>query len=286
MDKTVSTGFIKRFIAAIDWKRIISITSIMIPLVIAPSTGLLIFSQDSKPGDFLYPYKRGTELIILAGASLNPGTKAFFHVDLAERRFNEAEMLLIAKADASGLNEFASEIRNAKSAVIANPDSAQRKELSKKLISKIDDYQVRLTKFQTSNSQNLTVNSNISPSAFPSQVITDSALPTPTVVLQSTPIIKPVETQIVNTTVVVTISNIQTQIEIIKQELQQVQAPGSNPLAAPSVLPSSSPTQEVGRGNNGRSDNSQGHGQNRGGGVNQGSDNSNKNDNNSSNRNN
>ena len=246
MDRIGATDYIKKIITSINWRRILNITSIVVPLVIAPSTGLLILSQNSRPGDFLYPYKRGTEMIILAGASVNPNAKAFFHVDLTQRRFNEAELLLLAKRDTSGFDDFVSEMKSAREAIASNPNPENRKELAKNLIAKIDTYQIQLNKDQnqlSSSSQNAvpTQPQSVTQSGNPQQTNPVNQPQVPTITQYNTTlIIQPTPSQTLNPDLLVEISNLKTQIQIIKDNLQHLQIQNSG--SASPVLPTSIPT--------------------------------------------
>ncbi len=126
-----------------------------VPLVLAPFTVLVMASNGSGPGDLLYPYKRGTEFIILAAASLNPTTKAFFHADLADRRYAEAETLLLARADTAALTTFVDEVQSTQEAINGVSDAQQKAQMTQTLINKIDEYQTKLTKveIQVANNQ-------------------------------------------------------------------------------------------------------------------------------------
>ncbi len=127
-----------------------------VPLVFAPFTVLVMASNGSGPGDLLYPYKRGTEFIILAAASLNPTTKAFFHADLADRRYAEAETLLLAKADTTALTTFVDEVQTTQDAINGVSDEKQKAEMTQTLINKIDEYQTKLTKVEVEVANNQT----------------------------------------------------------------------------------------------------------------------------------
>lgn len=123
--------------------------TILIPLILAPFTLLLILSQNTVPGDLLYPYKRGVEIMILAAASLHPETRVAFRTDLTERRFNEAETLLLAKQDVATLETFLKEVRETETAIAEVSNTTKKAELKKTLIAKIDNYQARLTQIET-----------------------------------------------------------------------------------------------------------------------------------------
>lgn len=178
---------------ALDVRGIISKASWIILFAFAPLTILVILSQYSYPGDFFYPVKRGMEGVLLAAASVNPTTKAFFHVDLADRRFSEAEKLLLARADTSGLTDLVTEIQNTKAAIQTVSDPVQKKELAQELLTKINEYKSKLIEIRTQTinqiaqqaenqpQQNGASNQNVSPtSPFNATPTQPQQNPTPT----------------------------------------------------------------------------------------------------------
>lgn len=142
-----------------------NIISWIIISIFAPITVLIFISQNTIPGDFFYPVKRGLENVVLAGASISPTTSAFFHTDLADRRFGEAEKLLVASADTRGLTDFIDEVQATQFAIDALSESSQKEELTQKLITKIDDYQAKLTQVQ-----NQVQNTQLATSGIPTPV--------------------------------------------------------------------------------------------------------------------
>lgn len=162
------------------WKVYFDIASWVFLFFFLPYTAIIILSQSTVPGDTFYPMKRAVESMILAAASLNPGTKALFHVDLADRRFSEAERLLIAKADASSLKDFLDEVHNSQDAITTLDDPGKKEELKNELLGKIDEYQSRLqqVKEKTTSPQQTGFSSNDSPTPL---------TPTPYYVLVTAP---------------------------------------------------------------------------------------------------
>lgn len=115
---------------------------------LAPFAFLFFLSQNALPGDLFYPAKRGMEDVLLAAASLNPATKASFHVDLASKRYSEAEKLLLARADAAGLSDFVAEIEDSTEALDAIDSEIERERLKRKIIENIENYQNKLSVVQ------------------------------------------------------------------------------------------------------------------------------------------
>lgn len=126
--------------------------------LLAPFTLLILLSQNTVPGDLFYPVKRGLEGVILAAASASPATRVAFKTDLTERRFKEAEKLLLAKADASTLTSFVTEVQSTQTEIDALSNVLEKQQSSEKLIAKIDDYQVKLTQLQAQTQSSPQIN--------------------------------------------------------------------------------------------------------------------------------
>lgn len=89
------------------------------------------------------------ENIILAGASFSPATKVAFRTDLTERRFKEAEKLLLFQGQTAALTDFVGEVQITQEELFKLSSFEDKKELSEKLIAKIDEYEVKLAQVQT-----------------------------------------------------------------------------------------------------------------------------------------
>lgn len=140
-------------------------TSWVLLFLFAPLTLLILLSQNTVPGDLFYPVKRGLEGIVLAAASASPATRVAFRTDLTERRFKEAEKLLLAKADTSALNSFITEVQSTQAEIDALSNLLEKEKTTEKLIAKIDDYQVKLTQLQaqTQSSPQITQAQTVQP---------------------------------------------------------------------------------------------------------------------------
>jgi hypothetical protein len=171
----------------------------IIMITLAPITILVIFAQYAVPGDMFYPIKRSLENVVLAGASLNPTTRAFFHADLASRRFDEAEKLLIGHADVKGLSEFVEQIQETQAQIQTVTDPTQKKELEEKLQTSIADYETRLIAVQTQIEATTPAVSNEQSSTTDSQV-TDTQSPTTAPSTQSNPTTVPAQSTSQQTT--------------------------------------------------------------------------------------
>lgn len=114
-----------------------------------PLTVLVLLSQNTIPGDLFYPVKRGMENVILAAASVNPSTRVAFRTDLTERRFQEAQQLLVVKADTTAFTDFVDQISTTQQDVSNLSNQQEKIQASEKLIAKIDQYQIQLAQAQT-----------------------------------------------------------------------------------------------------------------------------------------
>ena len=130
-------------------RKYLDLTTWIILFALLPFTVLIFLSQGSGPGDLFYPIKRGMENIILASASFSPSTKVAFRTDLTERRFKEAERLLLLQGETGSLTEFVGDVQIVQEELLKLSSFKDKKELSDKLIAKIDEYEVKLAQVQT-----------------------------------------------------------------------------------------------------------------------------------------
>lgn len=129
-------------------RKYLDYTTWILLFALAPLTILILFSQNSVPGDFVYPVKIGLEDIILAAASVSPSTEVAFRTDLTQRRFTEAQQLLVTKGDTSAYSGFVSEIDSAQQDLSTLSNSQDKIQNSDKLLAKIDQYQAQLNQVQ------------------------------------------------------------------------------------------------------------------------------------------
>lgn len=200
----------------------------------APFTVLILLSQNTIPGDLFYPVKRGLEGIVLAAASASPATRVAFRTDLTERRFKEAEKLLLAKADATALDSFILEVQSTQAEIDALSNALENQQSSEKLITKIDDYQIKLTQIQAQTQSNSVLQVNQPPSTLQVTVVQQQALPPsgadqagqsavqqPTVAVQNPPaqiaVASPEQQRVVSETIVTT----KIELERIKKDLEE-----------------------------------------------------------------
>lgn len=109
-------------------------------ILFAPITVLILISQNSLPGDPTYSVKRGLENVVLQLASLNPSTRVLFHTDLADRRFDEAQKMILARSDASALTQFLDEVKVTQKEINAVTDPKEKATLAKQLDEKVTKY--------------------------------------------------------------------------------------------------------------------------------------------------
>ncbi len=129
-------------------RQYLDLTSWILLFLLAPFTVLVLLSQNSVPGDLVYPIKRGMENLILVAASVSPSSRIAFRTDLTERRFKEAQFLLVQKQDIRSLSDFVTEVQQAQQEISKVSDPLHKKEASEKLIAKIDIYQEQLVQIQ------------------------------------------------------------------------------------------------------------------------------------------
>lgn len=138
-----------------SFRKVFNISSWIILFALAPLTVLIFLSQDSIPGDFFYPVKRGMEGVILAAASVNPATRAAFRTDLTQARFKEAQSLVISKSNTSGLSTFIDEVQGTQLEVASLKNDTEREKAEEKLINKLEEYQAGLSTLETKTQQNI-----------------------------------------------------------------------------------------------------------------------------------
>lgn len=134
-----------------------------------PITLIGLFSQNSIPGDILYPVKVGIESVGLFVFSLTPEAKASYNSTLTERRLEEAQKMIIYDSNTKGLDTLVEQTAKTQESVtnIENPE--QKQVLEEKLISEIDDYGEKLTQTQQ----------RVDPSFIPPPTPTPTLTPTP-----------------------------------------------------------------------------------------------------------
>lgn len=138
-------------------RKMFNVTSWVIFFAFLPVTVLILVSQNTIPGDLFYPIKRGMENVVLAAATVNPATRVAFRTDLTERRFDEAEKLLLARNDTTGLEDFVQGVSLAEQEIAALENEDAKIEVTEKLIKKIDEYQNKLVAIEAKTQEGRTI---------------------------------------------------------------------------------------------------------------------------------
>lgn len=175
---------------------------LVLSVILIIPTALIIISQNAVPGDRTYPIKRGIEGTIASLASLTPQTRAFFSVDLTDRRYKEA-VALIKKGDnpTTSLSELVTQTQVAAQDINTVSDTQTKKQLVASLTKQIDEYDQGLANFgQEQSPLFLTPTTSV-----PNVIVPPSGLtPTPTpvlIVMQPTTTPVPIHSTIVTPTV-------------------------------------------------------------------------------------
>lgn len=131
------------------FSRFFNITSFVFLAIFTPLTILILFSQNAVPGDLFYPVKRGLEGGVLVAASVNPTTRAMFTSNLADRRFTEAERVIIRRGDTSGLSEFVFTVSQAAQEINSVEDASSKAELRQNFTASLDNYERKIAEIKT-----------------------------------------------------------------------------------------------------------------------------------------
>ncbi|MEX2007298.1 MAG: DUF5667 domain-containing protein [Candidatus Levyibacteriota bacterium] len=212
----------------LNLRSILDVGSWVALFTLTPLFFIAFLSQNSLPGDFLYPVKRTVENTLLAAASASPTTKAFFQTDLADRRFSEAENLLLSQANTAPLDDLVAQVESTEVSISNVSDPVKQEELTIKAIAQIETYQAKLTNTSAQ------IQSSSSPFAeAPTQTQTDN-----TVSITSVPTATQTQiVQVVTTTPTPTPTQAQT-VFIPPQDSQTT-------VVASAPIPTSSPAQAV-----------------------------------------
>lgn len=130
-------------------RKYLDLSTWIILFALMPFSILALLSQNSVPGDLFYPVKRGLENMILVASSVSPSTKVAFRTNLTEQRFKEAEQLLVLQGKTTALADFVVDVQIVEEELLKLSSFEDKKELSEKLVAKIDEYQTKLAQVQT-----------------------------------------------------------------------------------------------------------------------------------------
>lgn len=117
-------------------------------IVITPLTFIGVFSQNAIPGDILYPVKLGLENVGGVIFAMTPEGRASYNTTLSDRRFDEAQQLILTRTDSEGLSTLVNQVEVAKQSISEVKDPAKKQEIKDKLATSIDSYQTKLTETQ------------------------------------------------------------------------------------------------------------------------------------------
>ncbi len=128
--------------------KLLSIISLILALVLFPPAALAFISNNAVPGDATYPIKRALENVVVAVASVNPKTRAWFSQTRSDTRFKEFSALIAqGKKTTNTLNELVEQTDIAVSQISQVTDSAEKAKLIEQLSQSIDKYDQGLQKF-------------------------------------------------------------------------------------------------------------------------------------------
>ncbi|MDO8269792.1 MAG: DUF5667 domain-containing protein [Candidatus Levybacteria bacterium] len=117
-------------------------------IFLSPMTLLGLFSQNSIPGEILYPIKLGIEKTGSLVFAFTPESHASYNTALTERRFEEAQALIIQNSNTTGLTDLVEQTQKTALSTSKVEDPQQKKLIEEKLIRNITQYQQSLTQTQ------------------------------------------------------------------------------------------------------------------------------------------
>lgn len=178
--------------------KLFSTLLLVLTLVLLPPAALAVVSNNALPGQPTYPIKRALEKGILAVASINPTTKAWFSINVSGRRLNEATALIASGQNATdSLDELVSQTNLAAQQIQQVDNINQKQQLAADLSSSIQKYKQKLqtadVKIQTTQTAIATKPSSTTAPATGAPTKTDVqvpqilASPTPAAVHQAKP---------------------------------------------------------------------------------------------------
>lgn len=128
--------------------RFFDLSSWIVLFALLPFSVLAFLSQGAVPGDLFYPVKRGLENVVLTASAFHPSTQVAFRTNLTERRFQEAEQLLLSQGQTVALTDFVGHVQTVEEEIIKLSSSEDREKASENLIAKIEEYETKLAVVQ------------------------------------------------------------------------------------------------------------------------------------------
>lgn len=216
--------------------------SLFILFLFMPATVLGYFSENSLPGQPLYPVKRGIEAVVLAVESVSPSAKSSYYQTLAQRRVSETSTLIaqaassgdftnFAQTDGSSLNEIVFSIQQAQQSIQQISDPVQKQQAEQQLTTSIQKYQTQLSQM------NYTIEKHVISSPTPTPTPTQTTTQT---ITQTTP--TPTPTPDPLTTVQNQITQTQNDLQTISNTITTSPTPTVTPTPTPTATPTPTPT--------------------------------------------
>jgi len=135
------------------WKKIAGVITWIFLLLLIPLSALGYFAEKTVPGNSLYPAKRTIEKLVLAVEFFDKSNQSLYQVNLADKRFNEAETLLensnIKQLSILPLKDMTVQIDSAKESINAVSNPTEKKKAIEILLNNIHSYQNKLGHIQT-----------------------------------------------------------------------------------------------------------------------------------------
>jgi len=172
--------------------KLLSVLILVLAIALFPPAVLAYVSQNAIPGDTTYPIKRKLEDGILLIASVNPSTKAWFSVEVSNRRFKESAALLSSGKDADQtLVELVSQTAVAQQDISHVSNDNQKQQLTADLNTNVSKYIVALSQTQTASTQPSAQASASLPGSTTTAVSSSSQASITTTTSSPTPVVHP-----------------------------------------------------------------------------------------------
>lgn len=207
--------------------KIISILTWSSLILLVPLATLGFLSEQSIPGNPLYPVKRTIENIVTGFESFNKNALALYQVSLVAQRFSETKKL--ASDNSIALNtaqvqDFIAQINSARDTINTVTDPQEKQTLRQQLLQQIANYKNELVILQTQQTGTTNITSE------PNTIL----LPSPSPQLAS---IQPVNNESNSLTQVQNLINQLQQEQSQIQQDQNTNSPNTNPSDTPSLTP-------------------------------------------------
>lgn len=134
--------------------KLLSTITLYLALILFPPSVLALVSNNAVAGDLTYPIKRSLESVIVAVASVNPTTKAWFSQTRSNRRYKEFTTLIAqGKNTTETLNELAeqTDVALEQIAKVTNPE--EKAKLIEQLSQSIKKYDTGLQQYSNPSTE-------------------------------------------------------------------------------------------------------------------------------------